>query len=363
MTYHNKLLLKRMLIVLAILVAAALLFALISFIYLGRYVIYTQDGAYFSFHEAPAADTLSPSPPPQLDAIDLRIGASISAGEGLDDDSHSIPDTEVNGILLDYETLSGSTASELELSLEGYNTLVLEMRREGSPILDAPEVLSTITWAKSQELRLIAMISCLDDNEYALAHRDEALEIDGGALWVDGDNNYWLDPTQDSVISYLAQFVRQLSELGFDEVILNKFSFPTSDMIDYDVGDSSRSSLLADAFNDLLDATADYCDIGLLVTDPDDGHQALDSADRIYVYFSDGSSLKSYAAEHPDQYLVFLTDSHDTRFDSYGKLTTGRNLNENPTSGSGDGSEDGNYDDAGYDGDFDDGYYNDDYYE
>lgn len=76
------------------------------------------------------------------------------------------------------------------------------------------------------------------------------------------------------------------------------------------------------AFEDLLDATASDCDIGLLISEPDEGHQALNAAERLYVYFSEGSRVSRYVEEHPDQYLVFITSSHDTRFDGYGKISS-----------------------------------------
>jgi hypothetical protein len=147
---------------------------------------------------------------------------------------------------------------------------------------------------------------------------------------VNSDGDYWLDPTQDAVIDYLAGIIQDLSEQGFEEVILNQFYFPSSDEIEFDTGDSTRSALLARAYDDLVDATVEFCDIGLLITDPNAGHQAIDEADRIYVYFNDGSMAKAYAETRPDQYLVYITDSHDTRFDDYGKLTTDQALDLDP---------------------------------
>ena len=159
---------------------------------------------------------------------------------------------------------------------------------------------------------------------------------------MNSDGNYWLDPAQDAVIAYLADIIHQLSEMGFDEVILNQFSFPYSDSIVYDTGDSTRDELLVRAYNDLVDATIQDCDLGLLVSEPSEGHQALDAADRLYVYFSEGSQVKEYAERHPDHYLVFVTDSHDTRFDSYGKLSTEHELDLAPIQAEDDGADNEN---------------------
>lgn len=327
MTYRNKLLLKRTLIVLGILLAVLALAAIIGFTYLGRYVVYTEDGAYFSFRSQPPQEQTEHVNPFTPDQVELIVGQSISAEELLGNDDNNIPDTDVNGVLVDYETLqSGITLNALEVDLDVCNTLVLEMRSKGSEILNTDSVRTLIDRAKARDLRLIALMSCLDDSEYALDHREDALSISGGALWANSDGNYYLDPTKDSNIDYVAGLVHQLAEMGFQEVILDKFAFPNSDSIIFDTGDSTRDALLVDAFHDLQDATAGDCDIGLLISDPDEGHQALDAADRLYVYLSEGSRVSSYAEAHPDQYLVFITSSHDTRFENYGKLFTESHL-------------------------------------
>lgn len=332
MTYRNKLLLKRIAIILAIVLAALLLLGILVFTYLGRYVVYTEDGAHFSFHSE-AQDTLpSAAPGPGPSQVELVIGSSISAGEVLGDGETSIVDKDVKGLLLDYNTLAdGSSLNEVDLSADTINTLALEMRTQGSQILNTEPVLQLIQRAESQEIRLIAVISCLDDLNYVQQHRSEGIFVYGNSLWTDDNGNPWMDPTQESVITYLAGIIRQLSEMGFDEVVLKNFEISTSERIDFDAGDSTRGELVLRAYNDLVDATINDCDLGLLIEDPDSGHQAMDAADRIYVCFSEGSLLKEYAEAHPDHYLVFITGSHDTRFDNYGKLTCESELGQAPT--------------------------------
>lgn len=321
MTYRNKLLLKRALIVLGILAVLAIVLAIIGFTYLGRYVVYAEDGAYFSFHSrAPQEEAVHVT---QLTStqVELIQGASISADTFLGNESISIPDTDVEGVLVDFETLrAGTSLNALGVDTDVCNTLALEMRAGGVNLFDDESVQRLIDRAKSRDLRLIALISCLDDNDYALSHRDQALKISGDALWMNSEGNYYLDPSNPDVVEYVAGLIHQLAEMGFQEVILDKFSFPTTADIIFDPGDSTRELLLIDAFRDLLDKTVNDCDIGLLIEDPSEGHQALEESDRLYVEFSEGSRLKRYVENHPDQYIVFITASHDTRFENYGKL-------------------------------------------
>lgn len=321
MTYRNKLLLRRALIILGIILFVLAVAAIIGFTYLGRYVVYTESGAYFSFHSQSPETQPSDGPQVVLDQVELIMGASISADEILGSDDTNISDTDVRGILVDYETLqAGISFNALNIDPENCNTLVLEMRTRGSEVLNSDSVRTLIDRAKSRDLRLIALISCLDDSEYALDHRDDAFSISGGALWVNSEGNYYLNPARDSVVDYVAGFIHQLADMGFQEVILDHFSIPYSDSIVYNTGDSTLEELLIDAYHNLLDATVGDCDIGLLISDPEEGHQALSAADRLYVSFSEGSRVSRYVTEHPDQYLVFITESHDTRFDGYGKI-------------------------------------------
>lgn len=322
MTYRNKLLLKRALIVLGIILLVLLIAGLIGFSYLGRYVVYTEDGAYFSFHsQAPTASQSVQAAAP-IESPVLVTGASIQEDSILEDTSVSLPANEVSGLLVDYVTLNDPSAvSAVDLSTGQYNTLVMEMRVGGSDILQNDAVQALITRAGNQDIRLVALMSCLDDSRYALAHTDQALPISGGALWMSDSGSYWLDPTQPDVQDYLCNMILTLHDMGFQEVILNNFTFPESDSIVYS-SEQTRAEMLQDAYKALEKAVGSNCTLGLLVKDPEYGHQAFDLAEHLYVYFTDGSGVKSFAEEHPDSYLVFVTASHDTRFDDYGKITT-----------------------------------------
>ena len=323
MTYRNKLRLRRFLIILGIVLLVLFIAGLIGFSYLGRYVVYTEDGAHFSFHSsAPSAPESIQAAAPVESPV-LVTGNSIREESILEDDSSIVlAADEVKGLFVDYVTLNDPVAvSAVDLSTGDYNTLVLEMRVGGSDILDTDAVRQLISRAKNAEMHLAALMSCLDDSDYALAHSSEALAISGGALWMSSSGSYWLDPTQKDVQDYLVSMISQLESMGFQEVILNNFSFPTSDSIVYN-SDSTRESMLQDAYTALEKSVGPNCTLGILVKDPEAGHQAFDLAEHVYVCYSDGGTIKQYAQEHPDAYLVFLTSSHDTRFDDYGKIFT-----------------------------------------
>ena len=160
MTYRNKLLLKRALIVLGIILLVLLIAGLIGFSYLGRYVVYTEDGAYFSFHsQAPTASQSVQAAAP-IESPVLVTGASIQEDSILEDTSVSLPANEVSGLLVDYVTLNDPSAvSAVDLSTGQYNTLVMEMRVGGSDILQNDAVQALIPRAENQDIRLVALMS------------------------------------------------------------------------------------------------------------------------------------------------------------------------------------------------------------
>ena len=320
MTYRNKLLLRRLLLVLAVLAASAFAVYMIFFIYLGRYVVYTEDGAYLSIlsrsgEEAPVT-TL---PVPQ--SVELVTGDPIATEELMGETVATLEDAEVQGYLIDYAQLSDGTAlSQMDLNAQEINTLVLQMRAPDKNLLTTEPVKALIERAKSLNIHLVAMISCLSDSQYAQANPDQGLKSDFYTLWITNDGTNWLDPGQDAVIEYLAGIIRELADMGFQEVVLDDFYMPNSDLYDYVYDGRTNADVTTEAFQKLQNATMDQCKLGLMVWDPNLGHQALEASERLYVCFSNGSSLKSYVEDHEEQYLVFVTDSHDTRFQNYGMI-------------------------------------------
>lgn len=328
MTYRQKILLRRVLITLGIVLLVLALVLTLGFYYLGRYVVYTEDGAYFSFHKQDSTeetvDAYAPGAVPENPV--LVTGDSVREDFALYEELEKpLEDYEINGLIVDYETLKdSSTLNEINFTETEYNTLVLELRAGGSDILRSDAVDTLVRRAQRQDVKVIAMISCLDDNDYALDHMDQALPIDGGALWVSGSGSYWLDPSAGAVQDYIKNMILELVEDGYTEVILNNFYFPESDYIDYNTGESTRAELATQAFQSLSDKVAGRCTLALYVSDSEQSHQAFDIAEHLYVYMSSGNTVAEYDTANDSRYIVYITDSHDTRFENYGKLQAER---------------------------------------
>ena len=320
MSYRNKLLLRRTLIILLIAAALAALLMLIIYVYLGRYVIYTEDGAYFSF-DPPEVAAATPYDPPKPASIELVTGEPVEPGTVLGDTDVELKDTEIHGVLLDYATLrDGSTLTKVELGADGSNTLVMEMKIADAEILTTNAVRQLLSRANNQDVWTVGILSCLADSEFVESNSSAGLNISGGARFLGKKQTYFLDPANDAAIAHVVEQILQLKDMGFDEVLLDDFYMPTSSDLDYNFGNRTAADVIAQAYEKVITAVDDQCRISILVTDPTEGHQLQSKAERLYVLFNDGSTAKAYADRVGQRFLVFVTDSHDTRFDEYGKV-------------------------------------------
>ena len=74
----------------------------------------------------------------------------------------------------------------------------------------------------------IARLSCFHDGLYANAHLEDAgLKNTGGYIFYDGNSTNWLDPAKQGTSDYLCAVAKECADLGFDEILLTDFSYPT----------------------------------------------------------------------------------------------------------------------------------------
>ncbi len=328
LSFRSKQRLRKLLIAAAITAVVLVAAAICLVVYLERYIVYTADGAHLDFSGTHASDTAPDTLEPLPDApLEILDGSESSESSGLTRlsglyvtvDMLSDPDA----VLAAVDAQAGQTAVLLDLkSIYGnfyYNTTLTGAGI--SSAVDAAAVDSLLTQlAGRSDVYRIARIPAFRDSAYALANQACGLPLASGALWMDEENCYWLDPGNELVLSYLSSIVRELRDLGFDEVVFSDFTFPNSANIQYD-GDRS-TALLEAAARLQANVTADGLVFSLETTDP-----ALAAyATRVYCVTDDGadvadvsSALSSVYSDLPAS-LVFLTASRDTRFSQYGLL-------------------------------------------
>lgn len=77
-------------------------------------------------------------------------------------------------------------------------------------------------------LHTIASVACLQDFKAANADVEgRGLKNTGGYIFYDGNNSLWLDPAKPGAREYVCALAKEIAELGFDELLLTDFSYPT----------------------------------------------------------------------------------------------------------------------------------------
>lgn len=183
--------------------------------------------------------------------------------------------------------------------------------------VDTAAVDSLIDWLSQHGYYLIAEVPAFCDTAFALANPAAALPLSSGALWMDSNGCYWLDPASETVMIYLKQIARELSSRGFREVVFSEFRFPASNSISYH-SEKSGAELTQDAAQEL---TTFFSGSNLMISfETDDTAFPADvCTGRLYIRDVDGSKIEKFAqayggAENLTE-LVFLVNSKDTRFD------------------------------------------------
>lgn len=90
----------------------------------------------------------------------------------------------------------------------------------------------TLGLLKEQKLWLVAEVSCLGDSAMAVRNAPLALRNVTGGILSDGEGS-WLDPYNSAVRGYIVDLMKELKDMGFDEVLLTNLRLPADMTIQY----------------------------------------------------------------------------------------------------------------------------------
>jgi len=313
-------------------------------IYLGRYVVYTDEGAYLSILHEPQTEEQPIVEEPGTDFKPVEIGpAGVAVRPQTAADTVPVveqaEDAPIRGIYLTYADLQDTDAClDAVHGSEGCNTVLLSLKSNAgffyfdsllsvSPAqnVDLQAVNAMIRRLSSEGYHLIARIPAFIDTAYALENIPSGLQLSNGALWMDVDGYYWLDAADSDTQQYLRSLTLELAELGIDEIAYADFTMPVSENIAYRVTDADqRTQLLSSVAAALTELGAER---GFTVSffDPfddcplpsEDGHIILSEQDGPAAATAEVTYRKWIRDANS---LIFLTDSRDTRFQPYGIL-------------------------------------------
>lgn len=329
--YRTQQKLKRIATVTLILLLVAVVIWGMWIIWLQRFVIYTrEEGAVIDFGKPETLPAGEMAVPPEEGAQieiyynegdnKINVGLELTQMNGYyvtEDELYDDP----SGIWARVEMLPTNTAVMLDVK-DIYGDFYYSTNT-GRPKIDqakASAVDGLLAKLKSSGLYTIALVPALRDRAFGLDHTSNGLPVEGGYLWVDEYNCYWLDPTAEGTISYLVNIAKELQALGFDEVVFEDYYFPESDEIIF-YGDKQQA--LADTAQKLVTSCASDA---FAVSFVSDGSWTAPTG-RSRTYRDDVNNpvelltaVKDMTMEEPNIYLVFITSNMDERFEEYGVL-------------------------------------------
>ena len=303
-------------------------------VWVDRDIVYTRDGAKLDYgltEDTYGAGTLAVPP-------EETVSASIFFDDGTNTQDYATALSRLEGYYIDYEMLSsdidtvraavsvlpvGSAVMMEVKSIKGnfyYSTNIDGAKTAGN--IDPEAVDRLIEDMTDRNLYLIASLPAFRDRAYGLEHTNNGLPYIGGsgALWLDDQSCYWLNPGKSGTINYLTEITQELEILGFDEVMFTDFRFPETDQLDY-TGDPVQAIQKA-AENLAAKCAGDTFAVSFLASNST--VQAVEGRSRLYLQGVDAADAASaaarYAMEDPAVGVVFLTDSHDTRYEEFGAL-------------------------------------------
>ena len=218
-----------------------------------KYIRYEKDGLYLDFTESELQsseeeddDEQSVLAPPVTDA---QIVVSMPDYSQME----SMVTSRLKDIQALYVSREKMTAQNLAYypsilaeSANKYNSLVLNIKSEDGtlryyssiPMVDSYGVNGTenikeaIGKLKEQGLWMIAEVSCLGDSAMAMRNSPISLKNANGGVLTD-EVSSWLDPYNTVTREYVVELMKELKEMGFDEVLLTNVSLPAEMTIAY----------------------------------------------------------------------------------------------------------------------------------
>ncbi len=335
-SYRNKKRAKIALLIAAALLAALVVFIICRFIYLQRFLIYGDQEVTLNFEQDLQASTQPQKPidSTQFPAAILEQEEVQQVGMTAEDPLKPLSGYYITtNMLLDLS----SVAAALDALEEPPEALFFEMKSIYGNFYYSSDLPGAITanadtdgisnlimqYQEAGTTYLAARIPSFTDNNFALENQSSGLPLRSGALWMDENNCYWLDPLDEDVQDYLISLAYELSDLGFDEILFDGFRIPDSENIVYDSGELTREEAAAEAAKKLREALEP---LSIRISFGSDSALVAAYTDRVYLTTDNGAAAAEMAAavsEHltdPHSQIVFQTASRDTRFDGYGIL-------------------------------------------
>lgn len=295
------------------------------------YVVSTEDGPRFELpflankQEAQAAFANEPSlsvPTEEPSSMPTPLHALSLSSDAIMEESayHQMQQAGCNAVIFDMRTQDGALhyVSSLEFAIASGASAALPERNDAIRRMN-----------QNPSLYTIARVSCFPDAKLAASNPDLCLMRPSGVPWRDQAQSAWLSPHNKTVQTYLFDICRELSALGFDEILLTNCSYPSKGFANqtfYDNDDSisAFSVTLEDFYQELhsiLDAKQVYLSIQWEPSEQNNHNQELSgqtlesvvlSADRVWMHADWDEATEvfsSHGLSFPKSSLVLIVNA------------------------------------------------------
>jgi len=157
------------------------------------------------------------------------------------------------------------------------------------------------------DVHTAARLSCFHDSFHAFSDMaGSGICQASGYIWYDNLSSYWIDPSKEAARAYLIAVASECVEMGFDELILTEFGYPTKgnlSQIDYSGLGMSKEDALELFLSELRESVGEEIVISVEVSEETvlaggDSAAGIDlarlavSVDRICVAASDRAAVE-----------------------------------------------------------------------
>lgn len=326
-SYRTKQTLRRGFSLAGTIVAATAVVLICLLLWLQRFVVYTDMGARLDFDRSLSARPQLPEPI-ELPAVSLTYAdgdyqqqLQQLRGYYITEAALQAIDSEeaLQDMLKKLHQLPAGTPVYLTLkNYRGYFFYSSAVSNHISVLYKTELMDALLRELRQSDLYLIAAVPAFWDYAAVVDVPSRGLKTASGSLYADSgahSTGHWLDPSSDSVQSYLAAVINELKNKGFDEVVLTHFCFPDSDTV---VFDGDRQAALKQCADALLSACADET-FTLSFASDDPAFSLPEGRCRLYltnVAPENAQAAQALAAvEDKRRYLVFLATETDSRYD------------------------------------------------
>jgi len=297
-------------------VLLALFLAAVGYLVLQNFIVYESDGSirlelpFFEKDETVVDDDELIDAPP----------VEILPGDDELDEQPLPPAEEIRASLISAAALCRDPALQFQTAADaGCNAVVVPAKGDNgvyyytSPLA---KVKATDSHAVSQQLlqsaleetqlRRIAQLSCFHDSFYAFSDMaGTGICQSNGYIWYDNQSSYWLEPSKSAARAYLCAVAQECVTMGFDELLLTEFTYPTLgklDKIDYSTMTMSKEDALEMFLVELRAAVGDEIAVSVVLPEETilagrdetaglDVSRIVPVVDRIYVAAMDRGAV------------------------------------------------------------------------